>query len=341
MAAEFKDYYQILGVSRSASDEELKRAFRKLARQYHPDVAKNKAAAEEKFKEINEAHEVLSDPEKRKRYDEFGADWKQGPAFRPPPGGAGRGRGFRTTTPGGGGHAEFQFGGTGFSDFFEQMFGGNRRGSPRDDRAAAESRGRDVEADILVTLEEVANGSVRRITLQQAVPCAVCHGSGIAGRQPCATCGGQGNTTKKETHQVKIPAGVREGQKLRLAGRGDHGGSAGSSGDLFLRVRLAKHPDFRVEEDHLYYDLDLAPWEAVLGTTLSVPTLDGSVQIKIPPGVKEGHRLRLRGRGLPRRGAERDDLLVVVHLQVPEKLTETERTLWEKLASESSFKPRE
>ena len=160
---------------------------------------------------------------------------------------------------------------------------------------------------------------------------------GIVGRQPCATCGGPGRTTRQETHQVKIPAGVRTGQKLRLAGRGDHGGSAGTAGDLYLRVCLAKHPDFRIEAGHLYYDLELAPWEAVLGTTLSVPTLDGSVQIKIPPGVKEGHRLRLRGRGLPRRGAERDDLLVVLRLQVPEKLTENERALWEGRVSYASL----
>ncbi|MBI5774263.1 MAG: DnaJ domain-containing protein [Verrucomicrobia bacterium] len=346
MAVAFKDYYQILGVPRGAGDDEIKRAFRKLARQYHPDVAKNKKEAEEKFKEINEANEVLSDPAKRKRYDELGADWKPGAEFRPPPGWEGQRRTHRTATPGDGGDYEFHFGGTGFSDFFEQVFGGARgaRGGFQGFPAGVdeeEAGGRDVEADLMVTLEEVAHGSIRPITLQKNVACAKCRGTGIAGRQACPVCGGQGHTIKTETHQVKIPAGVREGQKLRLAGRGDRGAGGGTAGDLYLRVRLARHPDFRIEDGQLQYDLNLAPWEAVLGATLAVPTLGGSVQIKVPPGIHGGHRLRLRGHGLPRHGDGRDDLYVVVRVQVPDKVTEKERALWEQLARESSFHPRD
>lgn len=342
MAVEFKDYYQILGVPRSASDEEIKRAFRKFARQYHPDVAKNKKEAEEKFKEINEAHEVLGDPAKRKRYDELGANWKQGAAFRSPPGGPQPGRGFRPSSPGGGGDFEFHFGGTGFSDFFEQVFGGRGGHGFSTEAEMEEDSGRDVEADLMVTLEEVANGAIRPIALQKNVTCTKCRGTGVTGaRQRCGDCGGQGHVVKTETHQVKIPAGVREGQKLRLSGRGDRSSGRGPAGDLYLRVRLARHPDFHLENGELCYDLDLAPWEAVLGATVSLPTLSGSIQVKVPPGVKNGHRLRLRGHGLPLAGDGRGDLYAVLHIVTPGSLTERERVLWQQLAKESTFSPRD
>src|SRR5688572_6226700 len=342
MGVEYKDYYKILGVARTASDDEIRKAFRKLARQYHPDVAKNKKEAEERFKEINEANEVLSDPEKRKRYDALGANWKQGAEFRPPPGWESFGGGARGGRPGrGNGGVEFEFGGTGFSDFFEQIFGGRGgRDSFRFDQENMSARGRDLEADIMVTLEEAQAGSVRSISLRREAPCEQCGGTGVAGRKPCPRCGGAGQITRAETHQVKIPAGVTEGQRLRVGGKGESGSGGGAAGDLFLTIRLAGHPDYRVEGGNLFFDLDLAPWEAVLGTSVSVPTLEGQVSIKIPAGTQTGQRLRVRGRGLGKEGA-RGDLFVVARVQVPDKISDAERSLWEQLGKESSFKPRE
>src|SRR5271154_1054711 len=244
MAVQYKDYYESLGVPRTVSADELKKSYRKLARLYHPDVAKDKKKSEEKFKEINEAYEVLSDADKRKKYDELGANWKSGAEFRPPPGHGGfpGGQTFRGGSPGA---QEFEFDGTGFSDFFEQIFGGARRGAGGFGRGANlgeqhfAERGNDIEGDIMVTLEEAARGSVREVSVRHNV----------------------GRSIKTETHQVKIPPGVTEGQKLRLAGKGEHGSGGGASGDLYLRVRLAKHPDFDVEDHNLIYELDLAPWE--------------------------------------------------------------------------------
>jgi len=327
MPVQYRDYYEVLGVSRTASDAEIKKAFRKLAREFHPDVAKDKKKAEEKFKEINEAYEVLSDPAKRKKYDELGADWKQGADFRPPPGwenfAGGQGRNFRGGTPGAE-EFEFHFGGTGFSDFFEQLFGargrgagfagrdfGGRRGFAEEDIS---ERGRDIEGDIMVTLEEAMRGSVRSVSVR--------------------------HNSHTDTYQVKIPAGVTEGQRLRVAGRGEAGAGGGEAGDLYLRVRLAKHPDFRVEEHNLIYEAELAPWEAVLGANISVPTLDGRVNIKIPPGTQNGQKLRVRGRGLPTREGH-GDLIVVTKVEVPGNISESERKLWEQLARESRFNPRD
>ena len=350
MAVQFKDYYEVLGVPRSATDDDIKKAFRKLARQYHPDVAKTKKGAEEKFKEINEAYEVLGDPAKRKKYDELGPNWKQGADFRPPPGwqGARPGGGFPRGQPGGG--VEFEFGGTtGFSDFFEQLFGSRTRGGggsgPFGRRGFEEEeipeRGRDVEGDLMVTLEEAMQGSVRSVSMRRAVPCANCGGTGEKNHRVCPVCGGTGETAKTETYQVKIPPGVIAGQRLRVAGRGEAGTSGGAAGDLFLRVRFAKHPYFEVDEHNLTYEAPLAPWEAVLGAQLSVPTLDGKVNIKIPPGTQNGQKLRVRGRGLPQRAGTAGDLIVVASIEVPEKVSDAERKLWSQLAESSEFHPRE
>ena len=344
MGVEYKDYYKILGVARTASDDEIRKAFRKLARQYHPDVAKNKKEAEEKFKEINEANEVLSDPEKRKKYDELGANWKQGAEFRPPPGWEpfGGGGGFRGGRRGRNGGVEFEFGGTGFSDFFEQIFGGRRGGGGgfRFDQEDLAERGRDLEADIMVTLEEALKGSVRAITLRRSVLCETCGGSGVSGRKHCAKCGGTGQIARTETHQVKIPAGVTEGQRLRVSGKGEPGAGGGATGDLYLTIRLAGHPDFGVQGENLAYELDLTPWEAVLGTSVSVPTLEGRVNIKSPAGTQSGQKLRVRGRGLGKEGA-RGDLFVVTRIQVPEQISDQERQLWEQIAQQSRFNPRD
>jgi curved DNA-binding protein len=325
MPVQYKDYYETLGVPRGASDAEIKKAFRKLAREYHPDVAKDKKKAEEKFKELNEAYEVLSDPEKRKKYDQLGANWKSGADFRPPPGWEGFGGGQTFHGRGqGGDEFEFRFGGTGFSDFFEQLFGsmGGRRGgfgrfSNIEEPGMAE-RGHDIEGDIMVTLEEAMRGAVRTVNVRHAA----------------------GRSVKTETHQVKIPPGVTEGQRLRIAGRGEAGRGGGAAGDLYLRVRLARHPDFEVEDHDLVYEAELAPWEAVLGTNLSVPALEGRVNIKIPPGTQTGQKLRVRGRGLPTRDGGHGDLMVVTRIAVPARISDPEKKLWEQLARESKFNPR-
>jgi curved DNA-binding protein len=329
MALQYKDYYSILGVPKTATEGEIKKAFRKLAREYHPDVAKDKKVAEEKFKEVNEAYEVLGDAEKRKRYDELGADWKGGGDFRPPPGWE-QFTGGRTYRRGGAGQPdyEFQFGGTGFSDFFETFFGSaagrgfGRGGFPGGRRFGTEEesaeRGRDIEGDIMVTLNEVLHGSVRAVNVKSEVEGEV----------------------RTKTFQVKIPAGVGEGQRLRIAGRGEAGAGGGAAGDLYLRVRIARHPDFEVESHNLIYEADVAPWEAVLGANLSVPTLEGRVNIKIPAGTQNGQKLRVRGRGLPDRERAHGDLIVVTRIVVPQTVTDEERKVWEKLAGESKFNPR-
>jgi len=346
MSLQYKDYYASLGVPRTANEADIKRAFRKLAREYHPDVAKDKKKAEEKFKEINEAYEVLGDAKKRRRYDELGANWKSGSEFRPPPGWE-EFNGGRTRTQSGPGRAdfEFQFGGTGFSDFFEQLFGAQRAsGRGRAGRAVEDEfseRGRDVEGDLMVTLEEAMQGSQRAVNVRHAIACEDCAGTGRRGQRVCQTCAGEGRVARSETYQVRIPPGVTEGQRLRVAGRGEAGTHGGSNGDLLLRVRLARHPDFEVEEHNLIYEAALAPWEAVLGANISVPTLDGRVNIKIPPGTQNGQKLRVRGRGLPQRAAGNGDLIVVARVDVPAQVTDGERALWEKLAHESKFKPRE
>ena len=312
MAVQFRDYYETLGVPKTASSDEIRSAFRKLARKYHPDVAKDKKTAEEKFKQINEAYEVLSDPEKRKKYDQLGEDWNRAGGFQPPPqwGGAPPpGGGFYQW--GGDGGVEFEFGGTGFSDFFEAFFGGGRGRSAFSrfgGRQATAERGADVEADIMVTLEEALRGSTRTISLRRA------------------------GSNKVENYQVKIPRGVHEGQRIRLAGQGEAGAGGGKSGDLFLRVRLARHPDFAVEGSDLIHEVKIAPWQAVLGTEIKVPTLEGDVRLKIPPGTQGGQRFRLRERGLPGISGKRGDLYVIIQMNVPKKLTEREREIWSELA---------
>lgn len=318
MAVQFRDYYETLGISKTASEDEIKSAFRKLARKHHPDVAKDKKTAEEKFKQINEAYEVLSDPDKRKKYDELGANWDQPGGSQPPPGwGGGQpGGGFRRYGGGENGRGvDFEFGGTGFSDFFEAFFGGGRGqsafgggGAGFGDRAAGAERGPDVEADIMVTLEEALKGSTRQVSLRR------------------------GASDKVEKYQVKIPRGVHEGQRIRLAGQGEAGARGGKSGDLFLRVRLARHPDFAVEGSDLIYEAKIGPWQAALGDELKVPTLEGTARLKMPAGTQGAQRFRLRERGLPNATGTRGDLYVVAQIQVPKKLSESERAIWEQLA---------
>jgi curved DNA-binding protein len=321
MPVEFKDYYDVLGVPRSASDEEIKKAFRKLAHRYHPDVAKDKSTAEGRFKEINEANEVLRDPEKRRKYDELGANWNHPERQANHPQG-----GFDAGPEG---STEFHFDGTGFSDFFEQFFGSRGRpfggfGRTRGDGpggAPFAQDGQDIEGDILVTLDEVLHGSTRTIQLQ---------------RTDRRT--GQSSV---QTLQVSIPPGIREAQLIRLAGKGQEGFGGGEPGNLYLRVKLAQHPDFRVRGADLYGDLELSPWEAVLGATVAIPTLDGTVSLRIPAGTVADQQFRLRGKGLPSGDGTRGALYAVVSIQVPTHLTPEQRLLWEQLATRSAFNPRE
>lgn len=322
MAVKFQDYYETLGVPRTAPAEEIKLAFRKLARLYHPDVAKNKVTGEAKFKEINEAYEVLGDPEKRKRYDELGANWQNEAASR-----AGSGPGGRQPSPQG--DSDFEFAGTGFSDFFESFFSGRQggfasarggSGRAREDGADLNRPGRDIEADLLVTLEEALRGSQRKVSL----------------RRPSIGAAAE----RTNTYQVRIPPGMREGQRIRLAGQGGPGQGDAPAGDLYLRVRFARHPDLNVQGDDIYCDLDLAPWEAVLGVKAKIPTLAAATTLRVPPGTAAGTQLRVRGQGLPREDGTRGDLYAVVRLQIPPTVTADEHALWETLAKSATFNPR-
>lgn len=316
MPVDYKDYYAKLGVARDATADDIKQAFRKLARKYHPDVASDKKSAEEKFKEINEANEVLSDPEKRRRYDELGTQWRDGEGFRPPPA-------WGPETAGREDGPEFHFRGTGFSDFFEQFFrGGFRNGSGRARHATVPMyAGGDIEGDLLVTLSEAMQGTLRTISLQRIDP--------HTGR------------SEVETFQVRVPPGATQDRRIRVPGRGEPGVNGGPSGDLYLRVRHAADPDFEARGADLYRALDLAPWEAVLGAEIVVPTLDGSIKVRVPPESTPGKTLRVKGHGLPRGRQEgRGDLYVRLEIALPSRVSEAERAAWERVRAASSFNPR-
>ncbi|MBO0727401.1 MAG: J domain-containing protein, partial [Blastocatellia bacterium] len=275
--------------------------------------------------------------EKRKRYDQLGAGWKAGSDFTPPPGWA----------PWEGVRVEygdigdiFGAGGAGdFSDFFETLFGA-RRGAHRGVSFAM--RGRDVEAEMEISLEDAHRGVTRAITVQATAPCPMCNGAGAVDNKPCPTCRGAGVVRRPRTLDVNIPAGVRNGSVIRLAGQGEPGMGAGPAGDLLLRLRLKPHRLFHLTpEGDVQIDLPVAPWETALGARVSVPTLDGSVEMTIPPGAQGGQRLRLRGQGLNRRGGGRGDEYVRLKIVIPPKPTEKEKELFEQLAAESRFNPRE
>lgn len=305
MAVKYRDYYETLGVGRGASAEELKSAFRKLARKYHPDVNPGDRKSEEKFKEINEAYEVLSDPKKREMYDRLGHNWKAGTDFTPPPGWENVRIDF--------GDPGLGFGG-GFSDFFESLFG-ELKGRPgrNSGRVPREwsARGQDVETETALTLEEAHTGVTRKVLLQDG-----------------------------RALDVKIPAGVRDGSVIRLAAQGEPGPAGRGHGDLYIRVRLERHPRFTVSGDDITIQLPVTPWEAALGAKIQVPTLDGSAEMTVPAGAQSGQRLRMRGLGLNRRRGGRGDQYVQLSIVVPPKPTEKERALFEELARESAFRPR-
>jgi DnaJ-class molecular chaperone len=335
MAVKFKDYYDVLGTSKAATEDDIRKAYRTLARKYHPDVNPGDNSAEERFKEINEAYEVLSDADKRKKYDQLGPNWKTGSDFTPPPGWQGTDVGF----DGFGNGFGTGRGSSGFSDFFESVFGG-RRGA----RAGRgfQMRGQDIDADITLTLEEAHRGVTRRVGLDVDETCPTCGGSGTKDGKTCPTCGGGGTVRHHRSFDVTIPPGVRDGSVIRLAGQGEPGASGASPGDLFLHVRIEPHRLFDiVGEDDIQVEVPVAPWEAALGAKISVATLDGNVEVNIPASTQAGKRLRLRGQGLNKRAGGRGDEYVKVKIVIPPKLTRQEKQLFSKLAAESHFNARD
>ena len=311
---EYKDYYEIMGVKKDATQDEIKRAYRKLARKFHPDVSKE-ADAETKFKEVGEAYEVLKDPEKRSAYDQLGSQWQAGQDFHPPPGWD---AGFEFS---GGGEGGPDLGG--FSDFFESLYGrgfhraSQQAGSARDFRM----RGDDHHAKVMVDLEDSYQGATRSITLQVS-------SLDESGRV----------VTKPRTLKVRIPKGIRRGQQIRLAGQGGAGYGGGGAGDLYLEVDFNPRSHYRVEGADVYLDLPLAPWEAALGATVKVPTPAGAVDLKIPAGSQPGKKLRLKGRGIPAR--EKGDLYVVLQITLPKAENESQRRIYEEMKQQFSFNPR-
>lgn len=312
MAVKYRDYYETLGVERTASQEEIQRAYRKLARKYHPDISKI-PDAEEKFKAINEANEVLSDPEKRAKYDQVGSAWTPGQEFHPPPGAEPFHFTFR------GGEPEQ------FSDFFQSLFGGGWQMGEGEywGGGVRRRRGKDQEAVLDITLREAFHGGHKTVELERLE-------RGPDGRP----------RPVRKSYDVTIPQGVSDGSLVRLSGLGEAGSGGGAAGDLYLRLHLLPDPHFAVQGDDLATEIDLAPWEAVLGAKVEVPTIDGRVSMTIPPGTQSGQSFRIRGKGMPRKNGSRGDLFVTARIVVPKSLSEREKRLFEELARESRFRPR-
>jgi DnaJ-class molecular chaperone len=317
MPVEYKDYYKTLGVPKSASTDDIKKAYRKLARQYHPDVNK-KSDAEKRFKEINEANEVLSDPEKRKRYDTVGPEWEQFAQQRGRPPGTG---GFQYVYTGQPGENPFGDDASGFSDFFRTLFGATNGGVGEADdmfgRARTRTRsrarqGEDVEGEVEITLPEAYKGTEQVIQISRQ----------------------NGQPARRLT--VKIPPGVKDGQRIRLAGQGNPGVGGGPPGDAFLRVRVKPHPFFTRDGDDLRVDLPVAMHEAMLGGEVTVPTLKGRVSLRIPPETQNGRTIRLAGQGMPRAGGGHGDLYSTVKVVMPTKLSDKERELAREVATSRS-----
>ena len=307
---EFKDYYATMGVSRDATQDEIKRSYRKLARKYHPDVSDD-PQAEDRFKEVGEAYEVLKDPEKRVAYDQLGAQWQSGQDFSPPPDWD-QGFEFRD-----GGYTQADA--SQFSDFFESLFGaGERRGRPAQRRYRA--RGEDHHARVSVDLEDSYTGAQRSVTL----------------RAPELSDDGH-VLLRERTLNVRIPKGIRSGQKIRLAGQGGPGLGDGEAGDLYLQVELNPHGLYRVDGSDVYLDLPVAPWEAALGATVKSPTPSGPVDLRIPPNSNQGSRLRLKGKGIP--GKQAGDMYVMLKVTLPPSNDDV-RALYEKMQEQTAFNPR-
>jgi DnaJ-class molecular chaperone len=334
MSVQFKDYYKILGVSKAATAKEIKAAYRKLARKWHPDVnPTKKKESEEKFKEIAEAYEVLGDADKRKTYDTLGPDW-QSRAQQPPPG-------YQQWTQGGPGGVHFEngdFADAGFSDFFQTFFGNFGRtpgASPTTGRRAQRGmRGQDIESELSLSLREAFAGGQRSLSLQSQTQCPRCHGTGTENGKLCHQCHGTGAVTSQRTLDVTIPAGVRDSQRIRLAGQGGPGMGGAQSGDLYLIVRIARDPTFERRGDDLYEEHPVSVYTLVLGGEITVPTMTGHIDVKVPAGSQNGRTLRITGKGMPKVGAAVTfgDLYVKLMAQVPTTLTAEERDLFTKLA---------
>ncbi len=327
---DYKDYYKVLGVSKEASTDEIKKAFRKLARKYHPDVNPGDKKAEEKFKEINEAYEVLSDADKRKKYDTLGPNWQDqfGPQFS-------RGRTYsRTyrTTP----MSDFDTG-SGFSDFFEALFGRSSMGGGMGGTTRETFRkrvGDNIEQPVEITLAEAYMGATRTFNIQSTEVCSACRGTGEIGGRPCATCGGQGMLTNTKRIQVKIPAGVDNGSKIRVAGEGQPGIGGGPRGDLYLVISVKTDPQYERKGEDLYTDIEVDLLTAMLGGEVPVPLPDGrKLVLTIPAETQNGRLFRLSGKGMPRlRGEGNGTLFARVKVVLPMRLTSEEKGLFEQLA---------
>ena len=333
----FKDYYKILGIDKKSDGKTVKNAYRRLARKHHPDVNPNDPRAEEHFKEINEAYEVLSDPEKRKKYDMLGSNWNK---VHTGPGG------FKGPFPG---FENFNFDfqdlgdiGGGFSDFFKVFFG-NRPGRENWQKSAVPpKRGRDLTYTIEITLEEAYKGVERTLQVQIQDVCSQCNGHGIFGKHSCLNCQGGGRIYKQRKISVKIPPGVKEGSKVRMAGQGEAGAGGAGNGDLYLEIKLATHKFFEIKEDDLYCEIPVSLSEAILGAEINVPTINGnSVIMKIPPETQNGRNFRLSGLGMPPlKGGIPGHQYVKVKIVLPQNLTLKEKELFQQLSELRKDNPR-
>lgn len=321
-----KDYYQILGVNRNASEKEIKQAYRRLARKHHPDLNPGDKSAEARFKEMNAAYEVLSNPEKRKKYDQFGDQWEYADQFAK----AGGQQGVRWDTGTGG--TTFEYGDvSGLGDIFSSLFGDAGMGSRM---RRGPQRGQDVESPVEISLEEAYHGSKRVIQLQMSEPCTACGGTGRVGNRVCTMCGGAGGKTVPRRLEVKIPPGVKDGSRIRMAGEGAPGRAGGNKGDLYLVVRVLPHKVFERKGDDLHTEVSVPLATAILGGEVRLPTLDGNLSLKIPPETQNGKLFRLAGKGMPQLGnAKHGSMFAKVNVVLPSNLSEEERRLFEKLRS--------
>lgn len=333
---DYKDYYKVLGVQKNASDDDLKKAYRKLARKYHPDVNPGDKSAEARFKEVNEAYEVLSDPEKRRKYDTLGPNWQEQFGFGAPSG-APRTRTYSTRSSGGDVSFDYDDDPTGFSDFFETLFGRGTSGTTTTRRRGATRRGEDIEQPVEVTLREAYTGTKRSYNVLSPETCAVCNGTGRFNGRVCSVCGGTGTVEGRSRKlEVNIPAGVDNGSRVRIAGEGQPGVGGGPRGDLYLVVSVKPDPAFERKGDDLAVDVPVPLTTAILGGEAPVPTPDGKrLLLTIPPETQNGQSFRLAGKGMPRlRGSGAGNLLARVQVVLPRRLTPREKQLFEELAQQ-------
>jgi molecular chaperone DnaJ len=325
------DFYSVLGVAKGATEKEIKAAYRKLARKYHPDVNPGDNAAEAKFKEINNAYEVLSDKDKRQKYDKYGDKWQYADQFEE----AQRQQGQYQNFGGGGGGQSFHFGGDigGMDSIFDEIFGGGRGGfGGGRARQGRPQRGQDLETQVEVTLEEAYAGTARTISLQAEEPCASCHGTGRIANVACSVCRGAGFVAGVKRLEVKIPAGVATGSRVKVSGKGQPSFSGGPAGDLYLVVKVRPHDTFERRGDNLHVTVTVPLTTAVLGGAVEVPTLKGKLELKIPAETQNGRVFKLGGQGMPHLGrAQKGDLLAKINVVLPEKLSDKERALFGQL----------